>query len=88
MDKVTKRASIFFLPRDSVFFICLYILEVPEKSMEYMKVVSEFLDVFQEIPGLPPHKVMEFIIDLAPDTTQMSKAAYRMEPKPFDEIKK
>ncbi|KAL6219723.1 hypothetical protein ACLB2K_007482 [Fragaria x ananassa] len=39
-------------------------------------VVSEFSDVFQETPGLPPKRVVEFAIDVVPGTSPVSKTPY------------
>ncbi|XP_062089072.1 uncharacterized protein LOC133795634 [Humulus lupulus] len=37
------------------------------------RIVPEFLDVFpEELPGLPPHREIEFTIELAPETTPIS----------------
>ena len=41
---------------------------------------NEFLDVYEEISGLPPDRVVEFFIDLMPGATPISKAPYRMAP--------
>ena len=39
--------------------------------------VCEFLDVFpKDLPGLPPHREIEFIIKLAPGTEPVSRAPY------------
>nr|CAD1829299.1 unnamed protein product [Ananas comosus var. bracteatus] len=44
-------------------------------------VVREFPDVFPaELPGLPPDREIEFVIDLIPGTAPISKAPYRMAP--------
>ena len=50
-------------------------------EMEEIPVVREFMDVFlEELPGLPPDREIEFVIDLVPGTTPISKAPYRMAP--------
>ncbi|KAM5569940.1 hypothetical protein ABKV19_017121, partial [Rosa sericea] len=36
--------------------------------MAEIAVVSEYSDVFQEIPGLPPRRVVDFAIDVIPGT--------------------
>jgi hypothetical protein len=42
-------------------------------------VVNEFPDVFpKELPGLPPNRDIEFVIDLKPDTTPIYKTPFRM----------
>ena len=52
-------------------------------------VVEEFLDVFPEdLPGLPPDRVLEFSIDVIPGTAPISKAPYRMAPVELAELKK
>ncbi|KAM5550622.1 hypothetical protein ABKV19_027127, partial [Rosa sericea] len=50
-------------------------------------VVSEYGDVFHEIPGLPPKRVMDFSIDVIPGTAPVSKAPYRMAPAELQELK-
>ncbi|RVW18710.1 hypothetical protein CK203_099060 [Vitis vinifera] len=40
-----------------------------------------------DLLGLPPEREVEFIIDLAPETTPISKAPYRMSPIEFKELK-
>jgi hypothetical protein len=48
-------------------------------SLEIIKVVSEFPDVFPEyLPGMPPERKVEFAIELLPGTTPISKRAYRV----------
>jgi hypothetical protein len=42
-------------------------------------VVEEFPDVFpEELPGMPPDRDIEFIIELLPRTTPIAKRPYRM----------
>jgi len=60
----------------------------PELEIEKIPVVREFPEVFQEVPGLPPDREIEFAIDLQPDTNPISKAPYRMAPKKLEELKK
>ena len=43
-----------------------------------VSVWNEFLDVFEEISGLSPDRVVEFSIDTIPGATLISKAPYRM----------
>ncbi|XP_061998945.1 uncharacterized protein LOC133716243 [Rosa rugosa] len=49
--------------------------------------VEEYADVFKEIPGLPPKRVMDFSIDVIPGTAPISKAPYRMAPAELQELK-
>nr|XP_017227894.1 PREDICTED: uncharacterized protein LOC108203463 [Daucus carota subsp. sativus] len=48
-------------------------------SPENIPVVRDFIDVFpEELPGLPPDRLIEFTIELAPGNEPVSKAPYRM----------
>jgi hypothetical protein len=47
------------------------------------------MDVFpDELPGLPPDRDVEFVIELQPGTALVSKRSYRMPPKELAELKK
>jgi hypothetical protein len=42
-------------------------------------IVNEFPDVFpEELPGMPPDRDIEFVIELKPGTTPIYKTPYRM----------
>jgi hypothetical protein len=50
--------------------------------------VCEFLDVFPDnLPGLPPDREVEFVIELKPGTALISRRAYRMPPNELAELK-
>jgi hypothetical protein len=52
-------------------------------------VVRDFLDVFlEELPGMPPDREVEFVIDLLPGTASISKQPYRMSVEELKELKK
>ena len=58
------------------------------KEMETILVVREFPDVFsKDLPGLPPQRDVDFVIDLKPGTAPISHRAYRMPPKELAELK-
>jgi hypothetical protein len=58
-------------------------------SLEIIKVVSEFPDVFPEdLPGMPPERKVEFSIELLPGTAPISKRAYRVSVPELVELKK
>jgi hypothetical protein len=42
-------------------------------SLEYFSVLQEFEYVFQEIPGFPPRREIDFSIDLLPAASPVSK---------------
>jgi hypothetical protein len=51
-------------------------------------VVCEFPDVFPEdLPGLPPERDVEFVIELKPGTAPISRRSYRMPPNELAELK-
>jgi hypothetical protein len=51
-------------------------------------VVCEFSDVFPEdLPGLPPKRDVEFVIELKPSTAPISRRSYRMLPNELAELK-
>ena len=47
-------------------------------KIEDHEVLTEFKDVFQEVPGLPPKRDIDFSINLMHGATPVSKAPYRM----------
>ena len=52
-------------------------------------VVCEFPDVFpDELPGMPPDRDIEFIIELIPGTGPIAQRPYRMNPAEMVELKK
>ncbi|XP_073049512.1 uncharacterized protein [Primulina eburnea] len=53
-----------------------------------IEVVRDFPDVFaDDVPGLPPDREVEFVIDVVPGTAPISKAPYRMAPTEMKELK-
>jgi hypothetical protein len=59
---------------------------VPE--LQDILVVCEFLDVFPEdLPGLPLERDVEFVFELKPGTSPISRRSYRMPPNELAELK-
>jgi hypothetical protein len=59
------------------------------KSLEDIRVVCEYLDVFpEELPGMPLGRDVEFVINLLPGTAPISKRPYRMSSTQLIELKK
>jgi hypothetical protein len=59
------------------------------KSIEDVPVVQEYPDVFpEELPGTPPDRDIEFVIDLIPGTSPIAKRPYRMAAPELVELKK
>ena len=57
-------------------------------DLDLPRVVCEYVDVFpDELPGLPPQRVVDFGIELHPGTTPISMTSHRMAPVEFQEIR-
>jgi hypothetical protein len=57
-------------------------------STMVVRTVSEFPDVFaEELPGMPPDREIEFVIELVPGTTPIFKRPYRMAANQLVELK-
>jgi energy-coupling factor transporter ATP-binding protein EcfA2 len=64
------------------------VFEAIVQEIQDIPVVCEFLDVFPEyLPGLPPERDVEFVIELKPGTTPISRRSYRMPPNELAELK-
>jgi hypothetical protein len=67
-------------------FGSIYEAIIPE--IQDIPVVCEFPDVFSEdLPGLPPERDVEFVIELKLGTTPVSRRLYRMPPNELAELK-
>ncbi|KAK1417744.1 hypothetical protein QVD17_26878 [Tagetes erecta] len=61
--------------------------EKDERCIEKVPVVTEFADVFpDELPRLPPHRQVEFRIDLVPGAAPIAKSPYRLAPSEMQEL--
>ena len=57
-------------------------------SISDIPIVSNFSDVFpEELPGFPPHREIEFSIEVVPGATPTSITPYRMAPLELKELK-
>jgi hypothetical protein len=64
------------------------VYEAIVQEIQDIPVVCEFLDVFPEdLPGLPPERDVEFVIELKPGTTPISRRSYRMPPNELAKLK-
>ena len=65
------------------------VFSMQAKSLEEVPVVNEYPDVFpEELPGMPPDRDVEFVIDLVPGTAPIAKRPYRMAASELAELKK
>ncbi|KAL5767474.1 hypothetical protein ACOSQ2_014257 [Xanthoceras sorbifolium] len=57
-------------------------------DIQNISTVCDFAYVFpEELPGLPPQREVEFVIDVVPGTSPVSIAPYRMAPAELKELK-
>ena len=67
---------------------CVVDVREKENTLDNVPVVNEFLDVFPEdVPGIPPSRVVDFAIKLEPGIGPIFKAPYRMVPAELKELK-
>ncbi|GJU70017.1 putative reverse transcriptase domain-containing protein [Tanacetum coccineum] len=61
--------------------------EIPERRIEDVLVVRDFLEVFPEdLPGLPPTCQVEFHIELIPGAASVARAPYQLVPTEMKEL--
>jgi hypothetical protein len=74
----------FPIPKRTVERVCT----TSVKEIYDILVVCEFPDVFpDDLPGLPPDREVEFVIELKPGTAPISRRAYRMPPNELAKLK-
>jgi hypothetical protein len=54
--------------------------------IEYHAVLGDFVDVFKEVPGLPPKRDIDFSIKMMPGVAPVSKTPYRMSTPELKEL--
>jgi hypothetical protein len=58
-------------------------------TLDQVPIVCEYPDVFpEELPGMPPDRDIEFIVELIPGTAPIAQRPYRMNPQELIELKK
>ncbi|WVZ97228.1 hypothetical protein U9M48_042778, partial [Paspalum notatum var. saurae] len=66
-----------------------YLHQMEARPTDGIRVVCEYPDVFpEELPGMPPDKNIEFLIELLPSTAPIAMRQYRMAPIEHEEVKK
>src|SRR6185295_15864686 len=79
-------ATTLYLPFRECINSCAFAMSA--SKLEDIPVVCEYADVFpDDLPGMPPDREIEFIIELQPGTAPISKRPNRMPPKELAELK-
>jgi hypothetical protein len=86
IDSLDHEATIFYLPQRECNNSCAYAVE--GIKLKDIPIVCEYLDVFpDDLPGMPPDRDIEFIIELQLGIAPISKRPYRMPPNELAELK-
>jgi hypothetical protein len=81
-----QKTVTLYLPRQEYLYSCTY--AITDIKVQDIPVVCEYPDVFpDDLPGMPPDRDIEFIIELQPGTAPISKRPYRMPPNELAELK-
>jgi hypothetical protein len=64
------------------------VFEAIVQEIQDIPIVCEFPDVFpKDLPGLPPERDVEFVIELKPGAAPIFRRSYRMPPNELEELK-
>jgi hypothetical protein len=86
IDSLEHEPTILYLPQRECINSCTY--TATGIKLKDIPVVCEYPDVFpDDLPGMPPDRDIEFIIELQPGTAPISKRPYRMPPNELAELK-
>jgi hypothetical protein len=86
IDSPEHEPTILYLPQREYINSCTY--AATGIKLKDIPIVCEYPDVFpDDLPGIPPDRDIEFIIELQPGTTPISKRCYRMPPNELAELK-
>ena len=65
------------------------VFSMEANPLEEVPVVNKYPDVFpEELPGMPPDRDIEFVIDLVPGTAPIAKRPYWIAASELAELKK
>ncbi|WVZ52014.1 hypothetical protein U9M48_003109 [Paspalum notatum var. saurae] len=66
-----------------------YLHQMEARPIDDIRIVCDYLDVFpDELPGMPPDRDIEFLIEILPGTAPIAMKQYRMAPIEQDEVKR
>jgi hypothetical protein len=86
IDSPYHGVTTLYLPQQEYLHSCTY--AITDIKVKDIPVVCEYPDVFpDDLPGMPPDRDIEFIIELQPGTALISKRPYRMPPNELAELK-
>jgi hypothetical protein len=86
INSPTVGHTTLYLPFKDGTDSCAYVTII--SPLDEIPVLCEYPDVFlDELPGMPPDRDVEFVIELQPGTAPISKRPYRMPPKELAELK-
>jgi hypothetical protein len=86
IDSPYRGAITLYLPQPECLHPCTY--AITDIKVKNIPIVCEYPDVFpDDLPGMPPDRDIEFIIELQPGTASISKRPYRMPPNELAELK-
>jgi hypothetical protein len=86
VDSPHRGAVTLYLPQPECLYPCTY--AITDIRVKDIPIVCEYPDVFpDDLPGMPPDRDIEFIIELQPGTAPISKRPYRMPPNELAELK-
>jgi hypothetical protein len=86
IDSPESESTILYLPQREC--INSYTYAATGIKLKDIPIVYEYPDVFPDnLPGMPPDRDIEFIIELQPGTAPISKRPYRMPPNELAELK-
>jgi hypothetical protein len=75
IDSPHNGATTLYLPQQEYCYSC--VSAITDIKLEDMPIVCEYPDVFpDDLPGMPPDRDIEFIIELQPGTAPISKRPY------------
>jgi hypothetical protein len=87
IDSPEYEPTIPYLPQQKYLNPCTY--ATTGIKLKDIPIACEYPDVFSDdLPGMPPDRDIEFIIELQPGTTPISKRSYRMPRNELAELKK
>jgi hypothetical protein len=86
IDSPDHETTILYLPQRECNNSCAYAVE--RIKLKDIPIVCEYPNVFpNDLPGMPPDRNIEFVIELQPGTAPISKRPYRMPPNELAELK-